>query len=176
MPNGKSPTTTLELDIPTYLPLSEAAGKYNLSENVLTQLIRTGKIEAVQLPSGELLVSANSSPQKIKTKEQIIADKYGPLKRQPITVSEASQRYKVLNRTIREWVSLNYIQVVDDGYPMKIDEAEIAYCAEIFHERKAAGVRSGVPLLDEQGLPYELKHPELSAIRRRKKRRSQESD
>ena len=53
---------------------------------------------------------------------------------------------------------------------MKLDEAEVAYCAEIYHERKAAGIRSGAPLLDEDGLPYELKHPELSAYRCRKRR------
>ena len=127
MPNGKFPTTTLELDVPTYLPLPEAARKYELSEKVLTQLIQAGKIEAVQLPSGELLVSANNDPQKIRTREQIIAEKFGDLIEQPITVSEASKRYKVLGRTIREWISLDYIQVVDDSYPMKIDEAEVAY-------------------------------------------------
>jgi hypothetical protein len=166
-------TKTLELDIPTYLPLSEAAQKFELSEQALTQLIQAGKIEAVRLSSGEVLVPANNDPQKIRTKEQIIAEKFGDLREQPITISEASERYKVLGRTIREWVSLDYIQVVDHSYPVKIDEAEAAYCAEIFHERKAAGIRSGAPLLDEHGLPYELKHPELSAYRRRKKRAKQ---
>lgn len=170
MPNGKPSIQSLELEVPTYLPLSEAADRYNVSENVLTQLIQAGKIEAVRLPSGELLVSANNDPQKIKTKKQIIAEKFGDRIEKPITVSEASERYKILGRTIREWISLDYIQVVDDSYPMKIDEAEVAYCAEIFHERKAAGIRSGAPLLDERGLPYELKHPELSAYRRRKRR------
>src|SRR5262245_54270009 len=67
MPKGKFPTETLELDVPIYLPLSEAAGRYNLSENVLTQLIQAGKIEAVRLPSGEVLVPANNDPQKIRT-------------------------------------------------------------------------------------------------------------
>ena len=170
MPNGRSSVQTLELEVPTYLHLSEAADKYNLSENVLTQLIQAGKIEAVQLPSGELLVAANNDPQQIRTKEQIIAEKFKDQREQPITVSEASERYEILGRTIREWISLDYIQVVDDSYPMKIDEAEVAYCAEIFHERKAVGIRSGAPLLDNDGLPYELKHPELSAYRRRKRR------
>jgi len=106
MPNGKSSVQTLELEVPTYLPLSEAANKYNLSENVLTQLIQAGKIEAVRLPSGELLVSANNDPKKIKTKEQIIAEKFGDRIEQPVTVSEASERYEILGRTIREWISL----------------------------------------------------------------------
>ena len=62
MPNGKSLVQTLELEVPTYLPLSETADKYNLSKNVLTQLIQAGKIGAVQLPSRKLLVAANNNP------------------------------------------------------------------------------------------------------------------
>jgi hypothetical protein len=170
MPNGKS-SQALELEVPTYLPLPEAARKYDISENLLTQLIQAGKIEAVRLSSGELLVSDNNDPQKIKTKEQIIAEKFGKLRERPITVSEASQKYRVPGSTIREWIPLEYVHIINSGgYPMKLDEAEVAYCAEIYHERKAAGIRSGAPLLDEDGLPYELKHPELSAYRRRKKR------
>jgi len=69
MRNGKS-STDLQLNVPTYLPLAEAADRYNLSENILTQLIQAGKIEAVRLPSGELLVSAENGQQK--TKEAII--------------------------------------------------------------------------------------------------------
>ncbi len=173
--SNSSPSTlnsTLK-NIPTYLPLPEVAKKYGLSEQALTQLIQTGKIEAVRLPSGELLVPANNDTKKIKTKEQIIGEKFGDLREHPIAVSEASKKYEVLGRTIREWISLDYIQIVDDNYPMKIDEAEMAYCAEIFHERKAAGIRSGAPLLDENGLPYKLKHPELSAYRRRKRHEKQ---
>jgi hypothetical protein len=173
MSNSVSQALDQKLKIPTYLPLSEAARQYNLSEKILTQLIQAGKIEAVRLPSGEVLVPANNDTQKIKSKKQIIAEKFGKLANKPISVSEASKKYKVLGRTIREWISLNYIQIVDDSYPMKIDEAEVAYCADTFHQRKSAGIYSGAPLLDEFGLPYELKHPELSDYRRRKKRMKQ---
>ena len=166
MPNGKSPAHTLELEVPTYLPLSEAANKYNLSENMLTQLIQAGKIEAVRLPSGEVLVSANNDPQRIRTKDQIIVENFVHLRRQPITISQAVKDYDVPDSTIRNWVSLKYIDIVDASYPMKIDEAEVAYCAQIYHER---GGKSGARLFDENGNPYQLKHPELAEYRRKKK-------
>jgi len=70
MPNGNSLSTTFELNVPTYLPLPEAAHRYNLSVNALTQPIQTGKIEAVQTPSGELLVSAEDG--QPKSKEDIL--------------------------------------------------------------------------------------------------------
>jgi hypothetical protein len=63
--------------VPTYLPLSDAAKKYGLSEKVLTQMVQAGKIEAVQLPTGDLLVAAeNNGHNEPKTKEEIIAKDY----------------------------------------------------------------------------------------------------
>jgi hypothetical protein len=47
----------LNVAIPTFIPLADAARKYNISENVLTSLIQDGRIDAAQLPSGELAVS-----------------------------------------------------------------------------------------------------------------------
>jgi hypothetical protein len=89
---GKSTAIIQELDVPTYIPLPEAARKYRLSENRLTQLIRAGKIEAVQLPSGELLVSAENG--QSKTREMIINEKYPHLKGVPITITEAAKKYE----------------------------------------------------------------------------------
>lgn len=165
MPNGKSPVQTLELEVPTYLPLSEAANKYNLSENVLTQLIQAGKIEAVRLPSGELLVSAENG--QSKTKEMIINEKYPHLKGNPITITEAAEKYELPRSTIEKWLERKYIEIVDpDSYPMKVDEADVLYCVDVYRQRKALGITGGVPLLDENGFPYQLKHPDLSKRRR----------
>lgn len=171
MNNSVSQTPDQKLSVPTYIPLPEAARRYDLSEKMLTQLVQAGKIEAVRLLSGEVLVPANNDTHKIKTKEQIIAEKFKELIDQPITITEASRKYNIPGSTIREWIPLEYVHIINfGGYPMKLDEAEIAYCAEVYHERKASGIRSGAPLLDENGLPYELKHPELSKYRRRKRR------
>ncbi len=75
MLNPKSKIQNPKSKIPTFLPLPDAARKFSLTERVLTQLIQAGKIEAVQLPSGELLVLAdNDNPPK--TKEDIINSPY----------------------------------------------------------------------------------------------------
>jgi hypothetical protein len=55
--------------VPTFIPLTDAARKYNISENVLTRLIQDGRIDAAQLASRELLVSDEGLNEK--TKEQI---------------------------------------------------------------------------------------------------------
>lgn len=172
--NSKSLTQNPNPNIPTYLPLADAAQKYGVSEMVLTQLILAGKIEAIQLPTGELLVAADTNGHKIPTKDETILKEFAHLRGQWITVSEASTKYHVPGTTIREWINLEYVQTKVDSYPMKLNEAEIAYCAKIHNERKTSGSRSGVPLLNKDGRPYELKHPALSEYRRRKRRTQQD--
>lgn len=171
MSNSKS--LTQNPNIPTYLPVADTAPKYGLSETVLTQLILAGNIEAVQLPTGELLVAADANGHKTPTKEETILKEFAHLRGQWITVSEASTKYPYTRDNDKRMDNLEYVQTQVDSYPMKLNEAEIAYCAKIHSERKASGSRSGVPLLNKDGRPYELKHPALSEYRRRRRRRQQ---
>jgi hypothetical protein len=166
MRNGKS-STDLQLKVPTYLPLSEAADRYNLSENILTQLIQAGKIEAVRLPSGELLVAANNSSPP-KTKEQIIEEKFAHLQNQSITVAEAIEKYDLNRSTISRWKDHEYITVLKPGYRLELDEADVAYCAYIYKQRKQQDIVFGTRLFDEEGNPYILKHPKLAEKRRKR--------
>ncbi len=89
-----------------------------------------------------------------QTKQQILEEKYGDLMGQPITLTEAAEKYGVPRSTVKNEVyQSNYINPLDDdAYPKTFDEAEVAYLVGIYHERKAAG--SYAPLLDENGLPY----------------------
>jgi len=121
--------------IPTYLPLTEAAEKFGLSKKVLIQMIQAGKIEAVQLPSGELLVAAekNGNGHGPRTKDEIIAEKFSHLRGQSIKVTEAAEQYNLNRRTILRRKDSGYISEVDPGsYPIKLDEADVAYCAYIY--------------------------------------------
>lgn len=166
MLNGKS--SNLNQKVPTYIPLADAVQKYGISEEALTQLIETGKIEAVQLPSGELLVAADNGSLP-KTKEQIIQEKYTHLRQQPITVTDAADKYDLHRDTVLEWVKKDYITSLKQGgrgSRMELDEAEVAYCAKIYHER---GGKRGVRLFDENGNPYQLKHPQLARYRRKQR-------
>jgi hypothetical protein len=104
-----------------------------------------------------------------QTKAEIIQQEYPHLAGQGITLSEAAKKYGVPRSTIEKWHYNDYISVIENSYPIILNEAEIAYCADIYHARKAAGIGfRGVPLLDENGLAYELKHEVLAKNRRRK--------
>jgi hypothetical protein len=135
------------------------------TENVLHKLPTGVKLEVVDtLAAGVFVVTAEK-----QTKAEIIAAKFPTLIGQPITLSDASQKYNVPRTVISTWYYRNnYISPLDPtAYPKFFNEAEIAYLAEIYAQRKKTG--SKAPLLDETGLPYELKHPELAEYRRRKK-------
>jgi hypothetical protein len=156
----------------TYLSLKEAAKKHNVEEKVLTQLISAGIIEAVE-ENGETFVAVDKNGngdngRKSQTKEEIITAKFIHLEGQPITLSEAAEKYDIPRGTIESWYyRAKYIQPIPpDSYPANFDEAEVAYLADIYHSRKKTGSRA--PLLDKDGLPYELKHPDLAQYRRKK--------
>lgn len=138
------------------------------TKNLLTHLSPGSTIELTKLLTGEIIV-VTSNGNGLKTKEDILKEKYPYLIGQAITVTEASDKYNIPRSTLQSWIYRSgYIHIVDvDSYPQKVDEAEVAYCAEIYRQRRAQG--SKAPLLDEKGLPYELKHPSLSNLRRRKK-------
>jgi hypothetical protein len=108
------------------------------------------------------------------SKEQLIAQKFGHLQGQAITLTDAAAKYDVSRGTLQMWLyKYEYLRVAEDSYPLKVAEDEVAYCADIFHIRKAKGIKSGIPLLDDNGLPNtQLAHPELS--KKRKSRRKKE--
>jgi hypothetical protein len=49
-----------------------------------------------------------------------------------------------------------------------MDEAGVAYCAYVYHQKKEeyGGKVAGVKLFDKNGNPYQVKYPDLSAKRR----------
>ncbi len=170
MLNLRPNTQNLRSHVPVYLPLAEAASKFGLSKKVLTQMIQAGKIEAVQLPTGELLVAAEKNGQKPKSKEEIIAEKFAHLREQPISASEASRKYSeiygisISNQLFSRWGQIGHITVLERGYRLQLDEAEVAYCAEIYAQKykEYEGKMAGVRIFDENGNPYQLKYREVA--------------
>jgi hypothetical protein len=166
--------------IPTYIPLDQAARHYGVSKKVLTQEIQAGKIQAVQLPSGDLLVAAENNGRDYQTKEEIIAKEFADLRGKPISASEASQKYsKIHSIPIRQpnfsnWASSGLIEVLGRGYRLQLDEADVAYCAKIYAQKyhKYGGQMSGVRIFDKNGNPYQLKYPEVAEQLRLERRQA----
>ena len=148
--------------LPTFLPLSEAARKYGLEEARLRQLVEKGKIRAGVI-AGEMVVSEDEVKKRVE-KEQVPGvrkedlpeyQKHAHLKGKPIWISEAERKYGVPNPTIWRWMKSGIIARLGmDGNKTLLDEADVAYCAEIYHSRNP---KQGRRLFDDNGLPYKPK-------------------
>lgn len=145
------------------IPLKEAASRMGISVAALTRLVSDGMIRAVQLPDGSMAVSEQELVRDTSD------DQFSDLRGKPILISEAAKKYAVPGNTIRRWIKHRYIRVVGDGYPLTLDEADVARCAQTYQERKQSGSVSGAPLFDEAGRPYQLKYPDVSEYRKRRR-------
>jgi hypothetical protein len=130
--------------------------------NRLLSNLRPGvKIGVMKTPNGEIVIDAP------KTREEIIKERYAKLIGKPITALEAEKKYGVIKSTIHRWRAKGYITVLEGDYQMQLNEAEVAYCVDTYRAQQEQG-QARAPLFDEHGLPYRLKHPKLSAYRRKK--------
>ncbi|MCX7976597.1 MAG: hypothetical protein N2646_05950 [Bellilinea sp.] len=145
--------------LPTFLPVSEAARKYGLEETHLRALIEKGKIRA-GVVAGEMVVSEDevrgeAIQEKGLRKEDLPEyQKHAHLKGQAIWISEAARRYGIPHPTILKWVRIGIIHVLGrEANKVLIDEADVAYCSEIYKKRG----KPGRILFNADGTPYKPK-------------------
>jgi hypothetical protein len=123
----------------------------------LRALIDKGTIRAGQLSTGEIVVSEQDAlAQKPTLKEDLPEyQRHAHLKGVEIWVREAERKYGISTTTILKWVNAGYIsRLSDDGYRTFIDEADVAYCAEIYNKRGGQGKW----LFNRDGTPYKPKN------------------
>ncbi|MCG3210929.1 MAG: hypothetical protein FOGNACKC_04565 [Anaerolineae bacterium] len=132
-------------------------------ESLLQNLPPGVKVDVNFTPDGAITFTVQ------QTKEQILKEKYGHLLGKKLSLTEAAKKYNVPRGTLLSWVYYtNYLSPVDsDAYPKLFNEAEVAYLVDIYEERRRVG--SKALLVDDDGLPYEFKHPNLAEYRRNKK-------
>jgi predicted site-specific integrase-resolvase len=146
----------MALPLPTYIPLPEAARKFGMAEAKLRDMVEKGTIKAGKLPTGEIVVSEqDTQAQKPMPKEELPEyKKHAHLKGQAIWLMEASRKYEISSGTLARWMKAGYItRLSSDGYRTFVDEADVAYCAEIYSQRNGQGKW----LFNSDGTPYKLK-------------------
>jgi len=147
--------------LPVFIPLSEAARKYGLEEARLRALIEKGKIRAGIIPgSGEVIVSEEEvrgeaiEAKGLRKEDLPEYQKHAHLKGTPIWIAKAARDYRIPHPTILRWVKAGYIkQLGSNGNKVLVDEADVAYCSEIYKKRG----RQGRVLFNEDGTPYKPK-------------------
>ena len=112
----------------------------NIDPHELTSLVRRGIVRVML--TQELPVTIEEQPE---------FQRHASIKGTPISLSSASRKYDVPLVTIHQWVKRGYIPVIgQDKNRILIDEAYLAYCADIRRERPGQGRW----LFNEDGTPY----------------------
>lgn len=147
--------------LPTFLPLPEAARKFGLEESRLHALVETGKIGAA-VAMGEVVVSEEEVRSQVTKKEDLPEYRqFSYLSNVAIGMGEASRKYKVGVVTIHGWVKKGIIAIIGrEGQKVLIDEADVAYCANIYHKIGGQGKR----IFNSDGTPYQSKANSPKAI------------
>lgn len=139
----------------TYLTISEAASIAQVDEKMLYELVQCGKIRASMLAtSGTTLVNQDDLQNLLPREQREEYKKHAHLAGKGISMRQASQQYGIPHQTISRWVDKGYIKVINhEGRAVLIDEADMAYCAEIYK----ANPGQGKWLFTQNGKPYTKK-------------------
>lgn len=138
-----------------YLTIPEAARMAQVTENLLNELVLSGRIRATMLAtSGITLVNKDDALQLLPRDQRPEYQKHAHLSGTCIGIREASVKYSIPHQTISRWVEKGYIQIIQrEGRKVLIDEADIAYCAEVYK----ANPGQGKWLFTQNGNPYTKK-------------------
>jgi excisionase family DNA binding protein len=141
--------------LPIFLPLPEAARKYGVSEARLKTMIDNGKIKAAMI--GEQVIVPEEEVQNASLRKEDLPEykRHAHLKGNPIWVTEAARKYAIPQPTISRWVKGGIIkQIGMDGKKTLLDEADVAYCAAVYH---SGDPKQGRRLFDGEGRPRKPK-------------------
>ena len=149
--------------IPTYIPIKDAAKKYGYTLADLKRLAQSGKIKAVKLPDGDMVVSENELEfPDIKTKEELKAYKdkyYADLVGKETWVSNAARKYDIPHQNIVRWLQAGYIRKLgNEQNRTLVSEQDVAFYVA-FHKKFG---KKGRRLFDENGLPQRPKTGSLA--------------
>jgi hypothetical protein len=123
-----------------------------------------GKIKAAMVMNNLVVVNEDEvrdNAQTLRKEDLPEYKKFAHLTGQSIWLSEASRLYNIPQQTISRWVQMGIIKKLEpSGNKVMIDQADMAYCAEIYHSRQT---KQGRRLFEKNGLPYKPKTGPLSS-------------
>lgn len=138
----------------TYLSLTEAARITQVSEQVLNELVLSGKLRSVMLSDQSILVNSKDITVQIPITARPEYAAFAHLAGVAISMSEAARRYGVNQQSISRWVRDGLItRIGTHGRQVLIDEAQVATAAKIYIEAGGQG-----RWVFRDGLPYSKKH------------------
>ena len=148
--------------LPTYIPLTEAARRYGLSEAALRRAVEKGIIRAVRTPRGEILV-VNEAVTQVKehiARREQLWKQVSHLDGHPIGIREACEKYRLDVSSIYRWIDKGYVRVLSRGNKgggrgrkRTLNEADVAYISLVADLR---GRKQGKKIVTTEFIPPHL--------------------
>jgi hypothetical protein len=140
--------------IESMLPISDASKRYHRSPSQLQSDISSGKIRAAK-HGGEILLFESDLMAELPKVQRPEYIKYAHLKGVGISVRAAGRKYSIPSDTLSEWSKKGYISTIGFvGNKKMLDEADVAYCAEVYSANKGQGKW----IFNPDGTPYRHKN------------------
>ncbi len=130
-----------------YIPIEEAARKYNLPVELLTKLVEAGKIKAVTIgvDGEEMIGVAEKDVIRVAAPHHISREQVAHLRGKPIRLNQAVKKYGLNRSSLWKWARQGRINVLrDEEGVLELDEADVAYLALL---KKMGAVQQGRAVL-----------------------------
>ncbi|HDN79989.1 MAG: hypothetical protein DRI61_02850 [Chloroflexi bacterium] len=136
----------MERKLERYIPIEEAARKYNLPVGLLTKLVEAGKIKAVKFGvDGEEMTGVAERDVIRVAGQRISRDQVAHLRGKPIRLNQAVKKYGLNRSSLWKWARQGRINVLrDEEGVLELDEADVAYIALL---KKMGAVQQGRAIL-----------------------------
>lgn len=116
----------------------------------LWQLLKIGQLSGFLLPDGAVGVRLSSVEALLPRQALPDYQQFSHLQGKRISISDASRKYGIHTSTLTRWMQRGYIaQLGKDGRRTLLDEADVAYCAQVYLSDSGQGKW----LFDEKGKP-----------------------
>ena len=145
--NLKPDKARLEL----YITPDQAARQLGLDFNSIFRLADEGKLRAAVMTDGSIGISQQSVNELLPKEALPEYRENEELRGTPISINEAGRKYKLNTSTLTRWMQRGLIrQMGKDGRKTLLDEADVAYCARVYHLNSGQGKW----VFDKAGRPY----------------------
>ncbi|MBI9045166.1 MAG: hypothetical protein JEZ06_11820 [Anaerolineaceae bacterium] len=125
-----------------FISISQAAKQLKVSMEEVTNFVEEGDLIAAIMPDYSLGISEKSLNKLLPREELPDYQAFAHLIGQEISISEAGRQYKLNTSTLTRWMQRGYVtKIRKQGRLTLLNEADVAYCAAIYHQNEGQGKR-----------------------------------
>jgi hypothetical protein len=140
-------------NLDTYITPWQAVRQLGMGMPEIEVLVREGKLQAAVMTDGTIGISQRSLTGHLPREALPEYREKAELRGVPISINAAGRKYGLNTSTLTRWMQRGLIRRLGkDGRKTMLDEADVAYCANVYSNNRGQGKWS----FDKSGKPYNL--------------------